>query len=500
MIRSHVRPLATVIASLVAMLPTPAFALEVRHPETAARYATELTRAYVPCVVPNDTTADGIPACSPAVTSSCTFDRGTLDVRPRAAASQTRVDVLIRDVAGPGSCPMGTYTLELALRVTADDPTCSGGQCTFEDVIVSPALSFNPPNDVELVNGVLENLLPGGLTGAHYEILGATIIAPDGLPMAAAGIGTNDAESVLGTTGAGYAACTAPNTSGTIGNACTPLDWPSGCDSNHGVLRWRMRVGRGPELSTTFDDLVGPSPDCRNGTYAVVSRARVTTGPCTSSALCTTVEFPISVDATAKNGKIDDDVLLSTLGVFSTPITSMEIHAVEVVDPAGATFATTAVNPVLRLEKPKVTIARGDLLDPNDDQLRLDARFPLVSIDPTENPGVTFTVTDRNGLTYEVTIPGALWQLIEPIGTRWEFVDDAGGIGGVRKVSIKQFKQGGAPAGYKIKLYARDVDLSAADLPGVNLLISIPPPGGFAVTTAQRNRTCKVGGHSLSCR
>jgi hypothetical protein len=115
--------------------------------------------------------------------------------------------------------------------------------------------------------------------------------------------------------------------------------------------------------------------------------------------------------------------------------------------------------------------------------VKLEGRFPNVAIDPTQPPGVTFRVTDRNGPVYTVTIPGGLWQLVPPAGTRWEFSDE-----------------GGEPAGFKLKLQARDVDLSAADLSGVNVEIAIPEPGGFSVTTAQRNRPCKNNGRTLVCR
>lgn len=487
-------------ALLVTCGAATARALEVRNPESAPRYSADLTRGYAPCLVPNDQTSDGIPACSPVATSACTFNRGSVDVRPRGNAEQTRLDVVVRDIAGPGTCTSGTYTLQLGLRVTADDPACDGGVCTFEDLVVSQPLDADPPDDLELHILALETFLPGGLTGAHYQVLGATILAPDGLPMAATGMGTNSAIAILTTSGAGYEVCGAPDTSGALGDACSPPTWPSGCDTNGGNIRWRDRSTRGFQLDVNFSDITGLAPECRNGTFTVVTSAQVTTGPCVSSALCTTVEHAFPIDTTSKNGTIDAAMLQAGFGTITTPVTSVEIHGITMLDAAAETFATSAVSGALRLDKAKVSMALHDLLDPNDDHLRLEGRFPFVAIDPTAVPGVTFTVTDRNGPIYQVTIPNAQWQLVAPIGTRWEFLDPAGGIGGVRKASIKQFSQAGEPAGYKIKLFAKNVDLSAADLPGVNLLISIPPPGGFSQTTAQRNRTCKVGAHSFACR
>jgi hypothetical protein len=155
---------------------------------------------------------------------------------------------------------------------------------------------------------------------------------------------------------------------------------------------------------------------------------------------------------------------------------------------------------VARIIDPKMTLARRDLDDPNDDLVKIGARIGSLPIDPTESPGVTFTILDRDGPVYAVTIPATFWQLLEPIGTRWRYEDDLGGIGGVRKAEIKQLKQGGDPAGYKISLLAKDVSLADLDIPAVNLDITFPQIGGFATVTAQRNRTCKVGSRTYTCK
>jgi len=231
----------------------------------------------------------------------------------------------------------------------------------------------------------------------------------------------------------------------------------------------------------------------------VNSVLRITT-TCASALPCTTVDVTAPIPVTPKHGKLSDIFATDGVAGLAGVLTSLEVRSIQIDDPNGALFATGSINGALRLTKPKISLVFHDALDHSDDGVKIEALFPNLTIDPTATPGVTFTVTDRNGVVYEVTIPDHLWQLFDPIGTRWEFADRTGGINGVTKASIKQFKQGGEPAGYKIKLIAKDVDLSAADLPAVNLLISIPPPGGFVVSTAQRNRTCHVGGHSLSCK
>lgn len=475
-------------------------ALEVRRAESEVRYRAELTRAYAPCLAPNDVTLDGFPACSPTVSSACGFDNGTVELRIQdLEEARTSLDVFLNGIFGPGPCHDGPYTLKLRLRVTADG-ACGGESCTFQEFVVSRILEFRAPDTFQFRSlPSLEELLPLEVVGMQLDILGATIMAPDGRAVAATGIGYQSA-SVLVPMGAGYRPCEAPDTSGGLGPACTQPVWPSACDMIGGVVEWHGASFGSPLLETTFKILNGSSPDCADGTYLVDSQLRITT-ECVSGSVCTAVDVTASVPVTAERGKINGEIFaLESLSGFASPMTNMEVYGIAVRDPAGAHFATGSVTDVSDLKKPKISLKLRDPLSASDDLLRLDARFPLVEIDPTQNPGVTFTVTDRNGPIYEVTIPGALWQLGIPIGTRWDFDDPSGGISGVTQARISRFNKGPEPAGYKIKLAVRGADLSEADLPGINVTVSIPKPGGSATTSAQRNRLCKISGSALSCK
>jgi hypothetical protein len=504
MVRHASRWLAAASIALV-LTAAPVSAIEVRTPQTETRYLATLTRAYEPCLAPNDVTNGGLPACSPAVSSKCAFDVGRVQVRTIPGLTRTLLDGKVQKVSGPGDCTTDVYTLDLGVRITGDDPACAGGRCTFGDVTVSRSAIPDEQRNVVFSEADLEELLPTELVGLHYEILAATVTAPDGRPFAAAGIGDeNAATTIFAAMGAGYEACDAPNTSGTFGPACGPPTWPSTCDTNGGFVNWRQVPNTSrPAVEPSFVRLTGPSATCANGTYVVRSALRMTT-LCVGGGLCTAVDSTAAIPVAARHGKIVPDLYpVDVLPGFDA-IVSMELREMQVHDPTGATFATAAISPALRLDQPSVTLALKDVLDPNDDTVRIDARLFVASfnglIDPTDDHGVTFTITDRNGPIYQVTIPGALWQLGDPIGSRWDFADPIGGIGGVRKASIKLIDAVNGEATYKIQLAAKNVNLSAADLPGVDLLISIPSADGFTTLRAQRNRTCKVNSRTFSCK
>ncbi len=470
-------------------------AIEIRNPDTLPRYTSDLARAYAPCLAPNDQTADGTAACSPAITSACTFRRGSIEFRSKGTI---RVDASITDIAGPGTCTTGTYTLELGLRITADDDTCSGGECTSVDQTLAIAFLNDPPNDLDLQADSIESLLSGGLTGSNVNVQHATVIAPDGLPMAAAGIDGDTATSHLASVGTGYQACATPTTAGLLGPACVP-SWPTACDHEAGSMRWRGGGVRGTFLDVEVDDLVGASPSCANGIHSATSLIRVTT-QCVASTLCTVPDHAVVLPVTAKNGDINaGKIPLSTIPAFaSSPAASLQVLGNAVFDPDMSLLAAPALNALLRLTKMKVKFQR-DLTEPDADSMRIEAIFPSGAIDPNAPPGTTFTVASRTGTVYTVTIPAGLWQLSAPVGTRWDFEDESGGLNGVRKISIKQAKLDGEPNGYKIKLQAKDTTVTPGSL-GVTLSIAIPIEGGFDTATARHNRTCKSNGRTYHCK
>ena len=149
----------TLTASLCLLYLGTSHAIEVRHTE-GARYSADFTRAYEPCTVPNDMTSNGVPACSPAVTSACSYTSGGLDLRKREDTNEINLDAKVSNVSGPASCPVGPYYVRLGLRITVDDPACATGACTLLDFPVSIPMT-KITNDFRLTNFTLESAFPG---------------------------------------------------------------------------------------------------------------------------------------------------------------------------------------------------------------------------------------------------------------------------------------------------------------------------------------------------
>jgi len=131
-------------------------------------YDTDFTRAYEECTAPNDVSSDGIPACSPPVTSVCEFDFATMRLRPTGIAQTVEVSAKLHGVEGPGLCATGVYTLQLVLRASTDDETCTGGSCTWIDVPLSFAFSLpSPGGNAEVDPVTVESVIHSLVTGAR---------------------------------------------------------------------------------------------------------------------------------------------------------------------------------------------------------------------------------------------------------------------------------------------------------------------------------------------
>jgi hypothetical protein len=119
-------------AALASALPIPA-RRAISGDTGPNTYDTDMTRAYEECTAPNDVSSDGILACSPPVTSVCEFDSATMRIRPTNNTEELELSARLRGVDGPGACKTGIYTLQLVLRASVGDDTCTGGTCTVID-------------------------------------------------------------------------------------------------------------------------------------------------------------------------------------------------------------------------------------------------------------------------------------------------------------------------------------------------------------------------------
>ena len=488
---------------LIAAIPASNAALEIRH-SSGARYEAELTRAYKQCSAPNDTSSDGIPACSPPVTSGCDYSRGQIELRKVKNEPKVQVDVSLTGISGvispPGSCLNGPYTLYFTLRVSADDPSCAGDQCTWiEGAQVGMPLQPRAGGHIfELDKAVFEDELLAnyGITAGHvanYEIQGVTVYGPDNKPLASAGIGDHGANSFRDDVTTRYPVCTAPDTATTGGvPACSGPVWGAHCDFATGEIQLRSGGGT-PIVRGRFGSLVGASPSCADGTYTIETVVRATGDVCNGSP-CTLVDTTAVTTMAAVDGVIAADGWDPAL---AGPFDSVEFLDSFIRDPLGEPLASVGFSNAFLLGDPVVRIGFRDPANTTDDRLTLKAAFPHPPIDPTVYDA-TFTVTDQNGTVYSVSIPGSSWEVLKP-GAKWQYKDPLGSIGGVRKATIKEYKVGGAPVGFKLKLKAKSVDLSAADLPSVNVVFSAAnTTGGLSI--GERNLPCKVRPKGLNCR
>ncbi len=486
--------LALALLLATSIRTTAAFAVEVRQNDAGGRYHAVFGRAYAPCLAPNDVTSNGFPACNPAVTSACGFVSGVLDIESRLFVNpQGHIDLeLSEENVGPPECQTGTYMLHVAVRVSADDAAaiggpelaCASGQCTFEDtVIVVPLFSpffVLPLRDVQEVR-------------SNIEIMGVTVVAPDGLPIAA--IGTDGIDHVLASNlTVPHPQCTAPEP--LSGGLCSVAPWASPCDYESAALT----LGRDPgtfawEAHATFTGVAGSSPLCKSGTHRLQAVVRPTVRACgtpPNSAVCTVVDQTLDVPMTARGRELSAPL---AIGAFGGTYVVNQVVSARILDPTGSALAAPGVTSVRSPSKLLVTRKR--------DQLRVKAVIPVtpdeLPLDPTLDAGVRVTVSDRSGVFYDVTVPGVRWQLQPPIGSRWDYVDEGGILAGLRTIRIKRVTKAGVTAGYQVDLRARGVDLSAADFPGATVAIRIARPLHVLPFDAQGNRTCRLGIDKLNC-
>ncbi len=491
---------ALAIASLVAVGPgvVPAHAVDIRDVNNGSLYQVQLTRAYAPCLAPNDQTTDGIPACSPPVTSPCGFGAAAVSVKASAKEPLAKVRAKIAKLTGPASCTSGVYTLRFTLRATADDPACAGGSCSFRDVTVSKTFDSVSNTRSTDTSFSLAEILPADFPNANLEILGATIADPNGVALATSGLGgaAKARQGKVNLTVAD-ARCESPDTAGVLGPACAPPFRAGSCDFASATLAWKASK-TGVLFTPTVGQIVGPAT-CRNGTYGVRSTMRITSQRCGAGGdvLCTYVDMPVDVPVEAKHGKLKNGADISASGLQGS-LDNVELRDVSLVEPDEQVIATSGIGYARRLFRAKLTIEHEKVADPNDDRLLTGFQFPNAAVDPTVGTGATFALRDADGVFYTVTIPAADWQTKRP--RHWTYRDDGGAIGGVRVATIKAFRQAGRPGGFKVALVAANVPLAAADRPSVTISATIAASDGSGRVTAERNRVCNLRVHSLSCR
>ncbi len=512
---SNRRPRALAILTAAVLLSTTAIASAIPIPARRAisgitgpnTYDTDFTRAYEECTAPNDVSSDGIPACSPPVTSVCEFASATMRIRPTNVTQEIEVSARLNGVDGPGACTTGIYGLQLLMRTSTDDETCTGGSCTWIDFplgfnFTTPSIGGNAVVSPVTIESAIHSLAPGtDLDDATYEILSARILDPFGSPIAAAGIGNHKAKTFLSNLGPAYPSCDVPNETNNTGTipVCAPISWTPLCDANAGLIEWNDPGATPFVLKPRLFKLAGSSPDCATGTYQYVSTLRITTNDCGGAAVpCTLVDTPVTIPVTPTKSDVEDIAIPITASGLTGPIDSIEVLQVRVLEPSSAPLFSAALTNAWRVGKPSVQIGRKKLEVDDDDQIKVQGRMLRVpTVDPNAGAGVTVSVNDHVGSMYTVTIPAGSWE-VRGIDS-WRYQDKTAALNGVYKATIKR---GNSPdgSGYLVKLQAKNRDLSAATYPGVDVVLQVPQAGGASVITAKANRTCKVGTKLLKCK
>lgn len=485
-------------AALLTSVVGGAHAIEVRHVQ-GARFTADLTRAYAPCLAPNTFTSTGVPACTPAVTSTCNYTSAGLDLRKREDTNEIAVDAALNNVTGPGNCTVGPFTLKLGLRVTVDDTVCTSGACTLLDLEASIPLVLDG-NDFELDDVTLESALPGLPPAiANYEILHAFILAPDGKPIAAAGTEGDNSADVRADMSTAYAVCTAPDTANAWAvPACSAPVWQSACDFDFMDVDVNRAAGQ-PRLRPRAFGLAG-GPACTDGTYTFIPRLRITTNDC--GLLCTVVDLDVPLFATAERGDLPPTTLLIAsdplaVGVgFVSDDDQIELLGLTARDPSGDLLAGIAVTPTLRLDRTRVAASYHDNGNPNDDGLNVKAEFPFPPLDPTV-AGATFTLAGKAGAVFTATLPAATWEVRTP-GRYWVYRDELGTVNGVERAEIKRFSRAGLATGFKVRMTARNASAGATNLSALNVVVTVGGGGGPFVATD--NVICRPSTNRLSCK
>lgn len=503
---SRLRLVVLAVAAML-FLPDTSSAIEVRHIE-GVRYSADLGRAYQPCTAPNTTTSTGVPACTPAVTSACDFTSGGLDLRKLEDRNQINVDAFVNNVSGPGNCATGPYTMGVTLRISANDPACAGGDCTLEDFTWPIPLSQHN-NDFRALDFILESVFPGAPAGvSNYEILDVWVLAPDGLPLAAAGADADGGADIRADFSTAYAQCTAPDTTNAWGfPACSAPVWESACDFTF-IDAIVAQSSPGPRVQPRALGLTGVPASCADGTYAFVPRVRITTEDC--GALCTLVDLDVPLFVDAERGEIERQNLLlasDPVGVgvgFLTNDDHVQFLELRVRDETGDLLAGMAVTPTLRLDRARITAAFKVPAVP-DDRIIMKAEFPYGPLKPVPGPpldptvsGATFTATGKAGVGFTATIPAGAWVVAKP-GRHWIYKDALGSNNGIRKAEVKEFRRSGVPNGYKVRVFAKETTAAAASQPALDLAVAVSTSDG-ATAVATRGTHCKQRPSNLSCK
>jgi hypothetical protein len=462
-----------------ALSARPIAALEIRHADTVSGvFSAGLVRAYEPCTAPNVVSADGTPACQPAVTSACVFESARLTLgRLELVRPETPTD--------PAFCTTGTYVLHVTSRVTVDrdpnEPLCAGAVCTLPDETATTVFTYAPGEDV-FVNSAVTFFF-----NSNREWVSATLYGPDGLPMAALGAG-----GFTGSVGVTYPRCTSPDP-GHPG--CTNPPWRPACDFNAGLLEWKGTSNPGAHVR--LSPVAGITPLCKTGTYSLQADVRATLRNCNGepgSPSCTLVDTSVAMPLTANGTDLDT---ASGFGAGGLPgALTAELLDARIVDPTGAALASIGSPVVGILGEPRTTITATTL--------KIQTLYPRLDaiLDPTEPPGVTFLLTTHGDAILDGTIPPERWQLQLPFGERWSYRDPGGVIAGIRSATIKLKRKKGAPIGYEVRVLATDLP-PVADAASVNLAVTIPlepDPALVATYQAQRNRICKMRLNKIDCR
>jgi hypothetical protein len=366
-----IRGSTIVLAVALLIVAAPVSALEVREPDGGARFEADLVRAYARCTAPDTMTLGGHRACGTPATSVCWYDVGSLKMLAADDATPTGILEFRRPFTSllPDVCESpdyGGYIGAVDVRASGEfaavggESVCPSGRCTHTDSTSTFDLKFGLVF-VPIIEG--DNRLIDGNT----ETLGFSLTAPDGLPLAAVGVGVASRAPVFGFgTPAGHRVVsnlTVPSPPCLDGPFCDLPPWTSPCDFNWGEVEWTAESSEPPTAHVTMRGLAGTSPLCTTGTYQLESTVRATIKGCGdpgAPSACTLVDQTVTVPLSTKSAGIDDEVSL-TVGGFGGQYVTTEILGARVLDPTGVLVAAAALPSAYRLSRPRITW-KGDVL------------------------------------------------------------------------------------------------------------------------------------------
>jgi len=183
--------LATVVGVAASLGFVASVLATTNPPFKANKLVANLTKAYVPCLVPNSMTAGGalaFPACTPAVqsgSSGCGFDTANKGFGKLVGKISGSPDAKFKVVAKGLTCPGATLLPVATILITSNNCTV-GADCTTEvqDFPVPAACVVDPLGTCKISVGI-NDIIPGAIVGGDdvtIEVLGCGMVtAGDGV-------------------------------------------------------------------------------------------------------------------------------------------------------------------------------------------------------------------------------------------------------------------------------------------------------------------------------